>query len=318
MYSSSSTITERGHSNSNKAKLQQSNHGSSNDSDDTQVVSNKHRHRKSKTSTTMRMTKSSTNLSAGASQLLPPPQLLGRGKVMIIFVSGIVLLTLFRAWAEPAASSSLSLMEAPRKAHVCDSVTMPQWLQDLRDFSHERSIFSQYGEDGMTEYLISNVAVDSKFYVEFGTEDGSECNTRVLRERHGWKGLLMDGSNANEEINLYTEMINADNIVSLLRKYDVHPTTDIGYFSEDTDFADYYIWKSILEAGYRPRILVSEVNNNFEPIESGTVHRPAEGETRFWGRNNYFGVSPLALKRLYVVPCLAIPAFFSFSPSLVW
>jgi hypothetical protein len=34
-------------------------------------------------------------------------------------------------------------------------------------------------------------------------------------------------------------MINADNIVALLQKHDVPPSKDIGYFSEDTDFADY-------------------------------------------------------------------------------
>jgi hypothetical protein len=56
---------------------------------------------------------------------------------------------------------------------------------------------------------------------------------------------------------------------------------------------------SFLSAGCRPRILVSEVNSNFLPHEAGTVHPPASGSVRMWTGNNYYGVSPLALQRLW-------------------
>jgi hypothetical protein len=184
-------------------------------------------------------------------------------------------------------------------ASPCASVVLPEWLQKL-DHSVERKVFSQYNEDGVTEYLIQHVEIVNKFYVEFGTESGSECNSRVLREKLDWKGLMMDGSNENAAINLNRESISPDNIVSLLEKHGVYQNgTDIGYFSEDTDFADYYIWRAILSAGYRPRILISEVNSNFLPHEAGTVHPPDPGSVRMWNGNNYYGVSPLALQRLW-------------------
>jgi hypothetical protein len=40
-----------------------------------------------------------------------------------------------------------------------------------------------------------NNALPAPYYIEFGVEDGRECNSRLLREQHGWHGLMMDGGN---------------------------------------------------------------------------------------------------------------------------
>jgi hypothetical protein len=53
----------------------------------------------------------------------------------------------------------------------------------------EHSVISQFGEDGVTVALFDKLSHGSKYSVEFGTEDASECCTRVLMEKHGWKGL---------------------------------------------------------------------------------------------------------------------------------
>ena len=199
--------------------------------------------------------------------------------------------------------TSLSLQEVPL---ICQSQKqlptklqcakiVPAWIWFLH--RHEKKIFSQYGEDGITEKLIEAIPPIRKYYVEFGTEGGSECNTRVLRDNHKWTGLLMDGGNENNAINLHKEMIHPDNIVDLFKKYDVPKEPD--YLSEDTDFADYWLWKAILEAGYHPRIVESEINSNFLTSEGATVHGPAPNQTRFWTGSNYFGVSALGLKHLW-------------------
>ena len=70
----------------------------------------------------------------------------------------------------------------------------------------EWGVYSQNGEDGILLWILSELgmlddrkdtASQSRYFVEFGVEDGYECNTRFLRERFGWQGLLMDGSNTN-------------------------------------------------------------------------------------------------------------------------
>ena len=90
---------------------------------------------------------------------------------------------------------------------------------NLKNF--ERKIYSQNGEDGITMKLIELIYDDcfQKFYVEFGVENGNECNTKILRENYNWIGLQMDGNNENISINLRKEFITKENIIDLFTKY---------------------------------------------------------------------------------------------------
>jgi hypothetical protein len=105
----------------------------------------------------------------------------------------------------------------------------------------EKRVFSQNGEDGVTMKLVEliyNNNNDNKFYVEFGVENGMECNTKILREHYNWKGLQMDGCNENDNINLRKEFITKENVVELFRKYNV--PQNINVLSVDIDFNDFY------------------------------------------------------------------------------
>ena len=62
----------------------------------------------------------------------------------------------------------------------------------------------------------------TKEYFEFGSENGMEVNTRILRELYGWHGHLLDGGNEDASIPLHKEWFTPSNIVSLLQKYKVH------------------------------------------------------------------------------------------------
>ena len=66
-----------------------------------------------------------------------------------------------------------------------------------------------------------------KEYFEFGSEGGTEVNTRILRDLYGWKGHLLDGNNENPEISLHKEFFTPSNIVSLLEKYRVNKELDV-------------------------------------------------------------------------------------------
>jgi hypothetical protein len=162
-------------------------------------------------------------------------------------------------------------------------------IATLECMLHERCIYSQNGEDGITMLLFKKLGFFNGFYVEFGTEDGSQCNSRILREACKCTGLLMDGSHENPEINLKKEFLTAENIVSLFEKHDVPMRFD--YLSIDLDFNDWYIAKAILDAFYRPRVIVVEYNgfHNWDE-DKIVVYNP----TYMWDGSNYASASLLA------------------------
>lgn len=157
---------------------------------------------------------------------------------------------------------------------------------------HEFRVYSQNGEDGVIQLIFYCIGTTSEYYVEFGTQNGLECNTRFLREQLGWKGLLMDGDWDIPEINLKKEFITADNINSLFEKYHVPDEFDL--LSIDIDFNDFYIWHA-LSSKYRPRVVVIEYNGAYYPNEDKVViYNP----NYMWDYTNYSGASILALYNL--------------------
>ena len=159
----------------------------------------------------------------------------------------------------------------------------------------EKKVFSQNGEDGITMKLVELIYGgnnDKKGYLEFGVEKGVECNTRILREKYGWRGLQMDGSNENYRINLRKEFITKENVVELFRKYNVPKIINV--LSVDIDFNDFYCLKEILK-NYQCDIIICEYNGSHLVNEDKIVIYNKNGR---WDGSNYFGASLLSLDKL--------------------
>lgn len=160
----------------------------------------------------------------------------------------------------------------------------------------EYKIFSQNGEDGITmklcELIYDYGNNHNKFYVEFGVQNGSECNTRILRENYNWKGLQMDGGNENNLINLKREFITKENVVELFIKYNV--PQNINVLSVDIDFNDFYCLKEILK-NYVCDIIICEYNATHLAHEDKIIIYNKNG---MWDNSNYFGASLLSLDKL--------------------
>ncbi len=163
---------------------------------------------------------------------------------------------------------------------------------DLRNF--EQKTFSQNGEDGIIQEIFRRIGTTNQFFVEFGIEDGRECNTRYLMEKKGWRGLWMDGSDKNCQSarslanSFNTQVVNtfitAENIENLLLQANVPAELDL--LSIDIDGNDYWVWKSI--TSFRPRVLIVEYNASYPPPLNYVM--PYKSDHMFDG-TRHFGAS---------------------------
>ena len=60
----------------------------------------------------------------------------------------------------------------------------------------EFSVFSQFGDDGIIQYLVSHIDIQDRSFIEFGVETYREANTRFLLLHDNWRGLIMEGNRA--------------------------------------------------------------------------------------------------------------------------
>ena len=122
-------------------------------------------------------------------------------------------------------------------------------IQSKNLHDYEVQVFSQWGEDGILQFLINNASIKNHVFVEFGVGDYSESNTRFLLKNRNWSGLIIDGSEKNLQkirqsdlpwkYDLRTEhaFITRNNINQLIARNNIGG--DIGILSIDIDGNDY-------------------------------------------------------------------------------
>ncbi|HEY6881887.1 MAG TPA: hypothetical protein VI299_27855 [Polyangiales bacterium] len=171
----------------------------------------------------------------------------------------------------------------------------------------EFRVFSQFGEDGIIQYLLSKVGPVPTTFVEFGVQDYAEANTLFLLLNDNWRGLIIDGSDAamravrqrelywRHELCALAAFITRDNINDLLRQGNVEG--EIGLLSVDIDGNDYWVWERI--DAVQPVIVVAEYNAIFGPTEPVSVpYDPSFRRTQAHFSNLYWGCSLAALCHL--------------------
>ena len=179
--------------------------------------------------------------------------------------------------------------------------------KDILDY--EFKVSSQWGEDGIIQYLVNNIEIENKIFVEFGVEKYTESNTRFLLQNNNWKGLVLDGSEENINYikndpiywryNLKAEcaFIDKDNINDLISRNGING--DIGILSVDIDGNDYWVWEAI--DCISPRIVICEYNSHF-----GSKNKVSVPYDKSFVRNQkhysniYYGASIAAFEYLAI------------------
>ena len=167
--------------------------------------------------------------------------------------------------------------------------------------------FSQWGEDGIIDWLIERLPGLPRTFVEFGVENYRESNTRLLLFLRNWRGLVMDGTAEcisdiqrqdiywRYDLTAKCAFIDRDNVNELIETAGFRG--DIGLLSIDIDGNDYWVWQAITVVS--PVIVVCEYNAVFGDRFQLTVPYRADFlRTQAHHSNLYFGGSLPAIVKL--------------------
>jgi hypothetical protein len=212
----------------------------------------------------------------------------------------VSLLSKFALWAEFLDSG-----EAKQRTLIGRELAWRvREIESINDFSDvEFSVFSQFGDDGIIQWLIHRLLGLSKTFVEFGVGNYREANTRFLLVNDNWSGLVMDSSSRNidairrdqiswrHDLQSKCAFVAAESIDQLLLDHGFEG--EIGLLHIDIDGNDYWVWRAL--TAVRPAIAIIEYNSVFGAERAITV--PYDPKFSRGGRisNLYCGASLPAL-----------------------
>lgn len=175
-------------------------------------------------------------------------------------------------------------------------------ITDPRDA--EFSVFSQFGEDGIIQFLTSRLGLAKGRFVEIGVEDYTESNTRFLMQNDDWSGLIIDSGTSHVEfarspavawrhrLEAVSAFVTAENIGGLLVSHGFD--SDVDLMSVDIDGNDYWVLDAL--GAVRPQVVVAEYNSIFGATAAVTVpYRPDFDRRAAHWSWLYFGASIAAL-----------------------
>ena len=172
-------------------------------------------------------------------------------------------------------------------------LTRPLW-------QHEFKVFSQWGEDGIIQFLVNHLDVTNRTFIEFGVEDFAESNCRFLLMKDYWSGFVIDGSEKNiaclrasyfywqHQLTSKASFITRDNVAALLDESGFDK--ELGILSLDIDGVDYHVLEALGQ--WRPAILIVEYNEAFGsqrpvtvPYDSAFLRQKKHVSNQYWGAN---------------------------------
>jgi hypothetical protein len=173
------------------------------------------------------------------------------------------------------------------------------WIAPINDY--EARATSQNGEDGIIAEIFRRIGTTNRFFVEFGVEDGAQCNTAQLALA-GWSGLmieadphfhaqLVDRWTSFPMVRVARFFITAENVASIFADNGVPREFDM--LSIDIDGNDYWVWRALSQ--YRPRLVIIEYNVAYAPPKRWVMQY---NPTHRWDQTTYYGASLTSLTAL--------------------
>ncbi|MGA9997987.1 MAG: hypothetical protein WBP93_21420 [Pyrinomonadaceae bacterium] len=164
--------------------------------------------------------------------------------------------------------------------------------------------FSDFNEDEIISRYVGEILPRdaARFAVDIGAGDGIKRSNTYALFTKGWKGLGIESDGAKiyklakayrfyPDVSLCRFHITPHNVVPLLRAYEVEQ--EFSLLSLDIDGYDYWVLEELL-THYRPRIIVSEINEKIPP----PIRFVVKFNPDFTLRHHFYGYSIKMLEEL--------------------
>jgi hypothetical protein len=203
---------------------------------------------------------------------------------------------------QAAVNNEVLQMQALK--HWQDTLQLPRYQESKRLLKFGHKVYSQQDEDGIIAEIVRRLGPIPKTFIEFGVENGLECNTlRLLVD--GWKGLWLEGDAGFVEqiktnlahyvtpgqLKVGHAFVTTENVNQLFSAQGF--SGEIGLLSVDIDGNDIWVWDAV--SVVKPAIFVCEYNATWAPPLS--IAQPADPAI-YWRGTNYFGCSLEALTKI--------------------
>lgn len=123
---------------------------------------------------------------------------------------------------------------------------------------YEGKVYSQFGEDGIINFLLERIELKNMCSVEVGWGNGIENNTRYLLE-NGYKCLafdmILEQTVQHNNLDLRIHQITIENSLEII-EWNNSPD----FFSLDIDSVDWYVLRNLLKNKFNPKIICCEYN----------------------------------------------------------
>jgi len=169
-------------------------------------------------------------------------------------------------------------------------------------------VYSQNDEDGIIAEIFNRIGITNKVFVEFGVENGLECNGHYLLHK-GWNGLWIEGSSKcckdieklfsvpikNGRLKVVNAFVDKDNINTIIASQfdNCNEAKIIDILCIDIDGNDYWIWEEI--NCIQPRVVIIEYNAKFPPDHEWIMKY---NNNHIWGKDDEQGASLKSLELL--------------------
>jgi hypothetical protein len=162
--------------------------------------------------------------------------------------------------------------------------------------TYEKKIYSQHGEDGIIEYIISHLKNSNKTFLEIGYGNGTQNNSLNLSKNHHWKGVGVDLKDQivqpPKDVIIFQQMIDINSVDKLI----AISGKELDFYSVDIDSIDYWLTVSLMDKGMNPKFVCVEIMNSAG--EKVSVAPPAKKGYKY-NKHHICGASITAWKKFW-------------------